>query len=339
MWTDSVTTEGNAQYAVPACWTNIKLCGDEMRLLITGDWHIDNYKPENRTDDYFLSQFGKIKWIFEFAFKQDCWIILQPGDMFNSHKASDFLKQHYINYFLDRLNITDGHTRDFFTIFGQHDLRYHSSDRKNTPLRVLESSEACTVLSNDMPVSVLDDNNRMHHFYGANWGEEIPELVDDPQAIHILLIHTLVVEDIEGWEEKFIYADNMFKFCKHDFMICGDNHLRFTKQKGMRTVFNCGSLMRTRIDQADHKPAVYVLDTADMSWWEALVPIKPFEEVMDVRTATAKKERNEELESFVEKLSGDIEIQGLDFKRNVSTYLSENKEDPRVEQFILEVMQ
>jgi len=315
-----------------------------VRLLITGDWHLDTYRPRNRTDDYFQTQFEKVKWIFGLAEEEECEGILQPGDMFNSHKANDFLKQFYIDYFLYRMTQIDRFPKmDFFTIFGQHDLRFHSSNKQNTPLRVLEAAHAITIVPNKaiFPTQ-FRVRHKDHYIYGCNWGEEIPELVDK-DGIHILLMHKLVLEDIEGWEKKYLSVENVFRFSKHDIIVCGDNHIsfmaeKFHKDKQSRLLFNCGSLMRNRIDQRNHKPKVYIVDTSDMSYEEHLIPVKPFDEVMDVEKAEQEKEKNEQLEAFVEKLSGDVNIEGLDFLRNLEAFMEENEIDVPVKEFVEEVL-
>lgn len=314
-----------------------------MKLLITGDWHLDTQKPENRTDDYFQTQYEKVKWIFSLASEKKCKAILQPGDLFNSHRANDFIKQYYIDLFLYNLTCVDRFPKiNFLTIFGQHDLRFHSSNRENTPLQVLDAARSLMILENK---AIFCNDDPTHLFYGASWGEEIPEIaeINKEGYVHILLMHKLILEDTEGWEKNFLSVDNVFRFCKHDIIVSGDNHLsfmaeKFSKTKSTRLLFNCGSLMRNRIDQKEHKPVVYIVDTEDMSYEAHYIPIKPFAEVMDVKKAEQRKERNEELESFVDKLSGDVNIEGLDFLRNLEAYMVENKMPANVKEFIEEML-
>ena len=90
-----------------------------MKLLITGDWHITNKSPKRRTDDYFETLYKKLEFILDVAKNHKVEAILQPGDFFDSHKASDFLKQELI---LLLKNV------DIKTIFGQHDLRFDCSN-------------------------------------------------------------------------------------------------------------------------------------------------------------------------------------------------------------------
>ena len=304
-----------------------------MKLLITGDWHLDTQRPENRTDDYFQTQFEKVRWIFDLAAENECLFILQPGDLFNSHKANDFIKQHYIKFFLDRLG---DHSTELITIFGQHDLRFHSSNRENTPIKVLDSATAVMPLRNE---SVFHNLSPKIRFYGCSWGEEIPEIKPTSDAeLHILLIHKLILEDTEGWEKNYISVENMFRFCKHQIIVCGDNHQSFMREKNGRLLFNCGSLMRNRIDQKEHKPVVYIVDTDTQKYETHYIPVKPFEEVMDVNKAEKRKARNEELEAFVSKLSGDVRIEGLDFLRNIEAYMKENNIPANVKQFVEEML-
>ena len=308
-----------------------------MKLLVTGDWHLDAQRPENRTDDYFQSQYEKVKWIYNLARDEQCCGILQPGDLFNSHRANDLIKQLYIGYFRSRTMPEDDIILPpyLYTIFGQHDLRFHSSNKDNTPLRVLEAAGVCTTLDSD-PIGIHDAMETIY-LYGMNWGEEIPEISSDP-AVHILLLHKLILEDTEGWEKNYISVDNVFRFCKHQIIVCGDNHQSFMREKNGRMLFNCGSLMRNRIDQKDHKPVVYVVDTYEQSYKAHYIPIKPFDEVMDVKKAEQRKERNEELEAFVSKLSGDVNIEGLDFVKNIEAYMEDNPVPGSVKDFVEEML-
>ncbi len=67
-------------------------------------------------------------------------------------------------------------------------------------------------------------------------------------------------------------------------------------------------------------------------------PMAPIEEVLRVEEAQQEKERNEKLEAFVEGLKGQIEIGGLDFKRNIDSYLKSHRVKPGVKKIIEEVL-
>jgi DNA repair exonuclease SbcCD nuclease subunit len=87
-----------------------------MEFLITGDWHIRATKPKSRIDDYKTSLFKKLKWILAHGY-----VILQPGDFFDSPVISYGLTLETMRLFENREFLT-------YTVFGQHDLRYHASE-------------------------------------------------------------------------------------------------------------------------------------------------------------------------------------------------------------------
>lgn len=292
-----------------------------MKFIVTGDWHLDNRSPENRTDNYFETQAGKV----DFVIDQGSFPILQPGDFFNSYKANDFLKQFYIKKLQEE---------KIYTVFGQHDLRFHSSDKKNTPLRVLEASGVVQIATEE---ALLLKN---HAIYGCSWGEEFPE-IEDEKEFNILLLHKLVTcDDSFSWEsDDWIHAKNLFRLTQFDLIVSGDNHKTFIAEKegkkGKRFVINCGSLMRSTIDQQDHEPHIYLFDTKERTAEKILIPVRPFLEVINLEKSKKIKSRDEKLEAFVQKLK-DLRLEGIDFEKNVQLYFQEHKKEiePEVIQFV-----
>jgi len=82
--------------------------------------------------------------------------------------------------------------------------------------------------------------------------------------------------------------------------------------------------MRSAIDQGNHIPVVYIYNPDEDEAYRHEIPIKPFTEVMAMEKVEAEKEKNEQLESFVEGLS-DTNIEGLDFKKALIDHLEKNK--------------
>ena len=74
-------------------WSPYAVLEKEMKLLLTGDWHITNTPPEKRIDNYTQAQSWKFLHILGLAEEKNCTFIIQPGDFFDSHKANDFLKR------------------------------------------------------------------------------------------------------------------------------------------------------------------------------------------------------------------------------------------------------
>lgn len=297
-----------------------------MKILLTGDWHLTVNQPKKRIDNYFKAQRKKLEFIFNLAMEKDCYIILQPGDFFDSHKANDFLKRDIINLIKE---INPPHIK---TIFGQHDLRYHSSDTKNTPLRVLEAAAVLDVLSYEK----YGDTN----LYGASWFEDIPKVTT--KGINILVIHKMIIKDKLLWEgqEDATKANILLRTHNFDLIVSGDNHESFVLSHRNKQLVNCGSLMRMTTAQLDHKPVVYIYNTKDKSLEEHFIPIEPVEKVFDLSTIEKEKKENKELEAFVAHLKSDAKIEGLDYAKNLFAYTKENKEtiEEGTLNIILEVM-
>jgi len=301
-----------------------------MKLLVTGDWHIRGKKPKNRTDDFIHTQESKINFILETAANYSCRYILQPGDFFDSYQISDFLKQHYIHKFKQPGVPT------ILSILGQHDMRYHSSDKNNTPLKVMDSAQVVVLLGSD-PFHDLGN----FHIYGASWNEEIPK-IEDKNKYNILALHKMIVNDkLWAKQEGHTYGYPMLKNHAFDLIVSGDNHTSFKFEYGGKYLLNCGSLMRTNIDQGNHKPVIYIIDTEDPTddLIEIEIPIAQFEEVFDLTKAEEEQEKNEELEAFIAGLKDeDVELQGLNFRKNVTKYMEANSTSQGIKDIIDEVL-
>lgn len=304
-----------------------------MKILLTGDWHITKTSPKKRIDNYPLQL--KILHILNFAKEKNCSLILQPGDFFDSHKANDYLKRAVIKMLRDVNNIP------ICTVFGQHDLRYHSSDTKNTPLRVLEAAGVIDIIGyrrgtplvlNTSPPKIIHSDV---HIYGASWFEDIPKVTT--KGINILVIHKMIIKDKLLWEGQEDATKGNILLRKHNFdlIVSGDNHQSFTISNGKKHLVNCGSLMRMTTAQLDHKPVVYIYDTKDKSLEKHYIPIEPADKVFDLSTIEKEKKENKELEAFISHLKSDAKIEGLDYAKNLKGYLKENT----IEQGTLDIIE
>ena len=74
-----------------------------MKGLASGDWHYREKAPRNRTDSYLTTFFDKIDFIFDTAEMHGCEFIIQPGDLFDSFRASDALKKWMIDKLLSKI--------------------------------------------------------------------------------------------------------------------------------------------------------------------------------------------------------------------------------------------
>ena len=265
-----------------------------MKLLIMGDFHLRFKKPAMRLDEnYFQTQRGKVEWILNLAGATNCNFILQPGDFFDGVDVPDFVKQSYIRLFKEK-NIP------ILTVAGQHDMRYHSRRLETTPISVMEASGVVQILGRKDWLG----KGKPIIFYGASWGEEIPE-IKDKEKINILLTHRMVIDNEKLWfgQENYTTAKQLLKDYDFDLIVTGDNHQSFICENNQRYVVNCGSLMRANIDQAKHKPVVYVYDTETRELEKHFIPVEPAKKVLDLSKAELIKTRDSKLEKFVDSLA------------------------------------
>jgi hypothetical protein len=76
----------------------------------------------------------------------------------------------------------------------------------------------------------------------------------------------------------------------------------------------------------DHTPIVYVYDTAQRTITPHEIPCEPFDKVFNMAVYEDEKEKDEKMEAFVERLTGDVELEGLDFIKNMDTFMSKQED-------------
>jgi DNA repair exonuclease SbcCD nuclease subunit len=254
----------------------------------------------------------KLQWIFTLSTEEECDVILQAGDFFDSPDQSNKAEITVMDMILNS-------RCPLITVFGQHDCAYRNRD--NTALQKFVVGEFLHIAGAE-PFPIEDV-----HIYGASWEEEIPK-VQDPEMTNVLIIHRMVTESGPEWpgQEGYITAKNLLRQCKdYDLVLTGDNHKAFTggKQFG-NLLLNCGSLTRATVAQREHQPHVYIVNTDTGTWEKYFVPIPPIEEVMDLQTADEIKEKNEALEAFMAGLVQDNEVQ-LSFEENLRQLMIQNQ--------------
>ena len=291
-----------------------------MKALISGDWHLTDKQSVNRIDNYEEALFKKLKFISKTAQTNHCDCIIQPGDFFNQPNPS-------YEFFSKVIDLVKNMDMYIYTIMGQHDLKYRNAE--DTALVALEKACPTLVL---LGITTYKNDCCIH---GCSWGDPIPE-PDPNYAFNILVIHKMIVER-KLWEEQedFEYGELFLAKYKYDLIVSGDNHKAFHMSLGKRYLFNCGSLMRSSIDQADHNPVIHIFDTKDPLKTKMIhVPCEPSENIFKFETVVKDKERNEKLEAFVSGLTLQKEM-GLDFENDLVTYESSNK----IEDFLIKIRQ
>ena len=292
-----------------------------MILILLGDPHIRSSNPENRIDDYKKSLFNKLEFIFKDAYTIEHNVtVLIPGDIFDNPVQSNATLSEVVS-------LLKFYRFDYHVIWGQHDLKFRN--KGNTALDVLIAGK---IVQN----SKLTELSKSVFLYSCSYDEEIPEITTE--GFNILLIHKMIVEE-KLWEGQveYTWANTILRQTKYGLIVAGDNHNSFIVEHKNRLLVNCGSLMRVRKDQINHKPMFVLYDTDTRKYQKVYIPIKPAEEVFDMKALEREKEKDEKLSAYVEGLKEGCEI-GLDFKANLFAAIKVNKVDKSVETIIKEAM-
>ena len=295
-----------------------------MKLLLCGDFHLTDKTPTCRIDNYEEAMWGKLNFIQETAVEYQTKAIIQPGDLTdNPFLSYSFYKKLYNEICFP-----------IYTVMGQHDLRYRT--KGNTPLDALnETSNYITIL--DKIPTILEMSNV--HIYGCSYNDPMPQ-IKDFNMFNILVIHKMILAKKEAeWQEEYELGNNFLTNHDFDMIVSGDNHQSFYFKesnigKKKKYLFNCGSLMRSTIDQIDHKPVIYIFDTDKRSFEQIFIPIKSWQKCIDLEKKVKEEEHNEKMEKFISSLPHVKKDTGLHFMDNVYTYLKKNKIDPAIKEVI-----
>lgn len=300
-----------------------------MLIQIFGDLHFRESSPRVRIDDYLPMLVGKVEWGLEQVHPD---VIILPGDIFNDCHASYNL----ISIVAGLFSQVDA---EVFVIAGQHDQRYHTSDLSNTPLNTLIQAGV---------FKLLDEKGCYREeicFRGIGYSDELllipePDLVSPNTDFHVLVLHRLIIKDVKLWagQEGFTYSKTLLKENKYNLIITGDNHQNFTDVYENRGLINPGSVMRSRIDQADHEPAMYVFDTETSELERYQIPIRPFSEVVDLDIEEITRGISQGARAFADALNDDSDEFEIKYVSNLKVYMKKNDIREGVQEVIWEAV-
>ena len=298
-----------------------------MKLLLMGDSQIRDDIPICRTDDYQAEMVRKFKWIIQLAIKENVDAIVHSGDLFD--RGRPVQSQLLEIMLIESLKILKEYYIPFYIIPGNHDLPYHSMDHiTRSSLGVIFSSDCIHQLTNSY--TKIGFHGRI---CGFPWGEGIQhndKVRKDFSDTKVVVWHGMVTHNelVPG----ALDATKLLKdFPEYDLIVTGHNHQKFTVEHEGRHLVNPGSMMRENIDQIDFEPAVWIYDNGVV--FEHLIPIVKGVISRDHKQKT--EERDEKIRVFIEKMREDYTV-GLDFRKNMETYLLKNPVSKDVENLIWE---
>lgn len=284
-----------------------------MRMIITADWHIRNTRPRCRIDeDWIKTQQKALNQIAEICNDRKLPLMV-VGDIFNSNSDTSFECINMVQKLADYIG-------GIYILAGNHDLPYHSSEN-------IDKSAIGVLLQSENVFKIEDYSDE---FSAPNFDEE-------RNSMPYMFIHTLTIPSKD--KPDFIQCETpeslLEKYPTAKWIFTGDYHRNFVYEKNGRYVINSGCLIRQVSDMKNYQCGVYLVDT-EMEQIE-FIPIIDNEELVNDEYIIRENEREERIESFVNKLK-DVESVSLDFIDNVEKALLVNKIDEKLKDCIKELI-
>ena len=291
-----------------------------MKILIAGDLHLTDHKPENRVDDYENTCLHKLQFILNYSIKNNVEMIVFPGDIFDQPSPS-------YSFFTKVVNIIKNINIQIFVVAGQHDLKFRNI--QNTALSALQASIKNFSIN-------FNENFSDIFIHSSSFGEAITAPLNN--KYNVLIIHKMIIKE-KLWEKQtdYVEGNSFLKNNKFDLIISGDNHKFFIENVEDRFLFNCGSMLRSNTTQLEHIPKIVVFDTQKLKYEIINIPIEEAEKVFAVDKILRDKEKNEKLDSFISGLSKQKTME-LNFESNLNEYTKINLIDEDIKKIIKECM-
>lgn len=302
----------------------------EMSKVIAvfcSDIHLSHKPPIARSaePDWYEAMARPLRELRDVAKQYDVPIIC-AGDIFDRWNSPPQL----INFAIEQLPF-------MYVIPGQHDLPNHSYDeiRRSAYWTLKEAGR----IQNLIPYSttkhefVIEKHGLALHSFPWEF-EVIPYEPDRSRSFlhHIAVVHEYL------WTEQFCYPNapkeqrlsaKKKQLKGYDAIVVGDNHIHWIRGN----VCNCGTLMRRKSDEINHRPSIgllkedysieqYFLDTSKDKFLE-------IEELLEVETT--------DLSEFIDELRT-LGPDSLDFRTAVERHLIGAETGKEIAREILSVL-
>lgn len=279
------------------------------KFLIFSDPHFTDIQSKCRTDNFFDAQKSKMLWLHNIYYDYKIDLVLCGGDVFDVPKPNPIVISNII-----------ANCPDFIATAGQHDLPRHSTELiDESGLKTLDEANKIILLMENQ----IYTDHRKFCIYGFPYGSNLKKIkkIKLKYKYNIAIIHSLISHDFGGNSVKYI--SKIFK--NFDLIVSGDNHRTFIykSRRYKNIIINAGSLTRTKADQVNHKPCVFVWDSSEPLKYEKVeVPVK--KNVISRKHLKISKEYAEMENAYVEKLNEDYSV-GMSFEDNMEEHIRTNK--------------
>lgn len=284
----------------------------KVGAILCADIHIHESNPVCRLDDFAgLTQWKKLNWLKKLQIELNCPVI-HAGDLFEYWKASPELISKTITHL----------PFQFYTVYGNHDLPQHNVE-----------------LSYKSGVHTLEKAGSLKVLNGCHWGQ-VPDRVADVMKIKnksIMVWHVMTYQGREPFPGCTApKGASLLRKYPYDLIVTGDNHKPFVEEHEGRLLVNPGSLFRTKADQMDFKPRVYLWYPESNTVEAIYVPIDS--NAISREHLEDKEKRDERIEAFISTLNEDWEAE-MSFEENIERFRQTNNVPESVMQIIYKAIE
>jgi hypothetical protein len=211
-----------------------------------------------------------------------------------------------------------------YCVTGQHDLPSHTPDLiDEAGVTVFLWGLSNFVLLYRRTTTDITESPIMVSFFP--WGSQLEKI----PVSEVAVCHMMVINEQPLWPgQQSPKAVELLKKYPYDLIVCGDNHQDFIVEYEGRKLLNCGAMMRSKIDEMDRIPKVYLWRARDNFILPVPLPIEKNVWVSEPHVYEVK-ERNERLEEF-----GSMLEKGKDFDLSFEDNLERKIEQNDVEETV-----
>ena len=290
--------------------------------ILAADNHLRSDIPRNRIDDFTGAMKKKFEFILALGTEYHCPILIS-GDL--GHRST--WPWPLYSWFVKTIKKYDA---DIICIPGQHDEPNHKLDKLDeSPMGVSDMTDVTTVLTgNYVP-------GKKMNVYGFPWEFKITKPYSHAVP-NIAMTHQMVIEDKPEWKgQEGAMAKALLKNNDFDLILSGDNHKPFVAKYRNKILVNPGSMMRSNIDQADHKPRVYLYDAKKNDVKPVYLPI---EKDVFKEAGENSEDRKKRFEAFIENIKED-KSNTISFEDNAKSHFKNNRTRKNIEERVWEIIE
>jgi predicted phosphodiesterase len=281
-------------------------------LILCSDIHLREDTPVCWTGDFDEEQWDSILFVNRLQVKYNCPVIC-AGDLFHHWKPSPYLLTRAMKYL----------PKNFFTIYGQHDLPQHNLDLAiKSGINTLAEAGVLKVI----PQCHYGQEPRTDLHFG---------IVSPPKEILVWHHMTYITKPFPGASDG--QAEGILrKYSQFDLIVTGDNHQSFYTEYEGRLLVNPGSFTRQSAIQIDFKPRVYLWYAKTNTVEAIYLPIA--EGVISREHIEAVEQRDARIDAFISKLGDDWNTT-LSFEDNIEAFFNTNVTRKSVKEIIYKALE